>query len=244
MLAIVIIGQMRSYKNIKIINSYKKYLSNNETIDLYIFTWKNLGYSNRHGKPNIHPNCNDIIKISDILEYYKKYDFINIKHILIEDFDNFINELNPDLLKIYNTPFRTYSKVSTSVPLQYKYQQAIRYLSNLNDIDKYSNLIITRPDICFVDYLPTLETKLDNIYYNCSCIRNMALTWYGKPKTIIKQLFNCYDEFLQNHNGLCRLWGGNWDQSSDINELLHYQCNKNNIKLKVKQKHMVKIIYF
>ena len=72
-----------------------------ETIDLYIFTWKNLGYSNRHGKPNIHPNCNDIIKISDILEYYKKYDFINIKHILIEDFDNFINELNPDLLKIY-----------------------------------------------------------------------------------------------------------------------------------------------
>ena len=38
MLAIVIIGQMRSYKNIKIINSYKKYLSNNETIDLYIFT--------------------------------------------------------------------------------------------------------------------------------------------------------------------------------------------------------------
>ena len=163
MLAIVIIGQMRSYKNIEIINSYKKYLYDNETIDLYIFTWKNLGYSNHHGNPNIHLNCNDLIDKFDIIEYYKKYDFINIKHILVEDFDIFINGLNIDLLNIYNTPFRSHSKISTCLPIEYKYQQAIRYLSNLNDIDKYSNLIITRPDICFVDYLPKLKTELDNI---------------------------------------------------------------------------------
>jgi len=72
MLAIVIIGQMRSYKNIEIINSYKKYLSNNESIDLYIFTWDKLGYSNRHGNANIHSKCNDIVINVDILEYYKK----------------------------------------------------------------------------------------------------------------------------------------------------------------------------
>ena len=42
MLAIVIVGQMRSYRNADIINSYKKYLDYNEMIDLYIFTWTNL----------------------------------------------------------------------------------------------------------------------------------------------------------------------------------------------------------
>ncbi|MAV57165.1 MAG: hypothetical protein CMI79_06575 [Candidatus Pelagibacter sp.] len=239
MLAIVIIGQMRSYKNIEIINSYKKYLYDNETIDLYIFTWKNVGYSNRHGNPNIHLNCNDLIDKFDIIEYYKKYDFINIKHILVEDFDIFINGLNIDLLNIYNTPFRSHSKISTCLPIEYKYQQAIRYLSNLNDIDKYSNLIITRPDICFVDYLPTLKTKLDNIYYNCICIECMDHCWYGKPRTIIKLLFNIYDDFLQNYNEITN----SRDNNRDNNILLRYQCDKKNIKLNVKKKHMVKIIY-
>ena len=239
MLAIVIIGQMRSYKNIEIINSYKKYLYDNETIDLYIFTWKNLGYSNHHGNPNIHLNCNDLIDKFDIIEYYKKYDFINIKHILVEDFDIFINGLNIDLLNIYNTPFRSHSKISTCLPIEYKYQQAIRYLSNLNDIDKYSNLIITRPDICFVDYLPTLKTELDNIYYNHKCIACMDHCWYGKPRTIIKLLFNIYDDFLQNYNKITN----SGDNNRDNNILLRYQCDKKNIKLNVKKKHMVKIIF-
>ncbi len=223
---------MRSYKNIEIINSYKKYLYDNETIDLYIFTWKNVGYSYRHGKPNIHLNCNDLIDKFDIIEYYKKYDFINIKHILVEDFDIFIKGLNIDLLNIYNTPFRSHSKISTCLPIEYKYQQAIRYLSNLNDIDKYSNLIITRPDICFVDYLPTLKTKLDNIYYNCICIGCMDHCWYGKPRKIIKLLFNIYDDFLQNYNEITNYR----DKNRDNNILLRYQCDKKNIKLNVKKK--------
>jgi hypothetical protein len=239
MLAIVIIGQMRSYKNIEIINSYKKYLSNNESIDLYIFTWDKLGYSNRHGNANIHSKCNDIVINVDILEYYKNCDFINVKHVLIEDFDIFIKRLDDELLQIYNTPFRSHSKVSTCLPIQYKYQQAIRYLSNLNDIDNYSNVIITRPDMCFVDYLPTLETELDNIYYNSICIRCIDHCWYGKPRTIIKLLFNIYDDFLQNYNEITNI-----DQKNrDNNELLLYQCNKHNINLNILPKYLVKIIY-
>ena len=43
-------------------------------------------------------NCNDLINKFNIKEYHKKFDFINIKHILVEDFDIFINEMNIDLL--------------------------------------------------------------------------------------------------------------------------------------------------
>ncbi len=63
--------------------------------------------------------------------------------------------------------------------------------------------------------------------------------WYGKPRTIIKLLFNIYDDFLQNYNEINNPGANNRDN----NELLYYQCNKNNIKLNVKQKHMVKIIF-
>lgn len=239
MLAIVIVGQMRSYRNTDIINSYKKYLDYNEIIDLYIFTWTNLGYSNRHGNPNINSKCNDIVKEDDILDYYNDSEFINVKHIIIDNFDNFIDGMTNDLLKIYNTPFRNHSKVSTCIPIQYKYQQAARHLSNLDDIDKYSNIIITRPDICFVDYLPTIETKLDNVYYNCICVKCMDHCWYGKPKTIIKPLYNIYDEFLKNHNEISSTNQNNRDN----NALLRYQCIKNNIKFNIEKKHMVKIIY-
>jgi hypothetical protein len=239
MLALVIIGQMRSYQNIEIINSYQKYLFQGEPIDLYIFTWKKIGYSHRHGDPNIHANCDDTIDKSEIMTHFDKYNFINIKHIFIEDFDEFIKSLNNDLLQTYNTPFKDHSNISTCVPIEYKYQQAIRYLSNVEDIEKYSNLIITRPDMCFVDYLPTLNTELDNIYYNCICTRCFDHCWYGKPETQIKLLYNIFDNLIENKNKITCMSQNNRDN----NELLHYQCNQKNIKIQVKQKHLVKIVY-
>lgn len=240
MLALAIIGQMRTYRNEQIINSYKKYLCKDSSIDLYIFTWNKLGCSNRHGYTNIHNKMNDLVSTNDILDYYKKYDFINVKHIFVEDFDNFVNGLDADILKIYNTPFLNHSKVSTYVPVQYKYQQAVRYLSNLEDINKYSNLIITRPDICFVDELPILDTKIDNIYWNCICIQCMDHCWYGKPQTIIKQLFNIFDNIMVNYN---EITSGN-QHNRENNKILHWECEKNNIKVNVDKKHMVRIIYF
>lgn len=133
-----------------------------------------------------------------------------------------------------------HSKVSTCIPIQYKYQQAIRFLSNINDIDKYSNLIITRPDMCFVDYLPKLDTKFGHIYWNCICIRCMDHCWYGKPNTIIKQLFYTYDDILKRYNDIT----SHCQHNRDNNELLHYQCEKNDIKLNVNKQPLVKIIYF
>lgn len=240
MLAVTIIGQMRTYQNINIINSYKKYLYDGETIDLYIFTWNKLGFSNRHGRKNKHKNSENLINKDYILNYYKKYDFINIKHIFIEDFNNYINNLDRDLLRIYNTPFKDHSKVSTCLPIQYKYQQAIKYLSTLNDVEKYSNLIITRPDICFTDYLPTLYTKPDEIYYNSRNIKCMDHFFYGKPKMIIKLLLNIYDNFLNNYNEIT----SNNQNNRDNNEILIHQCKKKNIERIVEKKHIVEIIYF
>lgn len=240
MLGLVIVGQMRTYENIKIINSYKKHLSNDEIIDLYIFTWNSVGYSNRHGNSNKNNKSSDSINQSDILEYYKKYDFINVKHIFVEDFDNFINGLDIEICKLYNMPFRNHSNISTCIPIQYKYQQVARYLSTVTDIEKYSNIIITRPDICFINDLPTLDTKLDYIYWDCPCIRCMDHCWYGKPKTIIKQLFNTFDNILINYNQIT----SNNQNNRDNNELLHHECSKNNIKFNANRKPMVEIIYF
>jgi hypothetical protein len=239
-IALVLAGQMRTYECEQIINSYKKYIYDKENIDLYIFTWDILGYSNNHGNKNIHKNSNTILTKEDILNYYKKFNFLNIKYINVENFNNFLKNLDYSYYKIYNTSFRNHSNVSTFIPIQYKYQQSIRYLNGIDCLKEYSNLIITRPDICFIDYLPVIDTKIDNIYYNCICTTCMDHCWYGKPETIIKQLFNIFDNILINYKNI-----ENYnDNNKDNNIILYHQCFINNISINVDKKHMVKIIYF
>ncbi len=62
--------------------------------------------------------------------------------------------------------------------------------------------------------------------------------WYGNPITIIIHLFFTFDNILKNYNMLPN------DLKRDNNELLHLECIKNNIKLKINEKQMVQIIYF
>jgi hypothetical protein len=240
MISLVLIGQMRTWNNNKIINSYEKYLSKYGNIDLYIFTWNKIGYSNHHGEHNLNRYSEDILTEKEVHEYYKQYKFINLKYIHIENFEEFIKNLDNRLLNIYNTAFRNHSQFSTCVPIQYKYQQSMRYLKKIEDITKYSNMIITRPDMCFIDDLPEINTKEDIIYYNCNCVRCFDHCWYGKPMTIIKHLYFAFDNFFENYNTLPKIN----ELNRDNNELLHLECNKNNIKLNVNQKQMVEIIYF
>ena len=240
MISLVLIGQMRTWNNPEIISSYEKYLSKYGNIDLYIFTWDKIGYSNNHGNHDIHSNSENIITETQIKSYYAQYNFINLKYIYIENYDTFINQLDDNILNIYNTPFRNHSKYSTCDPIQYKYQQAVRYLKKLEDINKYSNMIIIRPDEAFVDDLPEIETKDDYIYYNCGAVRCFDHCWYGKPGTIIKHLYFAFDNFIDNYNIITKVN----ELNRDNNELLHLQCNKNNIKLSVNEKTMVEIIYF
>ena len=240
LVSLVLIGQMRTWNDSIIINSYEKYLSKYGKIDLYIFTWNKIGYSFNHGKFDKHSKKNDIITDAEIREYYSQFPFINLKYVYVEDYDVFINNLDAKILNIYNTPFRNFSKISTCVPIQYKYQQAARYLIDVSDLHKYSNIIITRPDMSFVDDLPEINTKEDFIYYNCHCVRCFDHCWYGKPATIIKHLCFIFDNFITNYNSIPEVNALNRDN----NELLHLQCFKNDIKLKVNEKQMVQIILF
>ena len=100
MLALVLIGQMRTWNDIRIINSYKNYLSKYGNIDLYIFTWDKTGFSNHHGSSDIHSRMDEIISETDIKEHYKKYNFLNIKHVLIENYDSFIKNLDDNIIAV------------------------------------------------------------------------------------------------------------------------------------------------
>jgi hypothetical protein len=231
---------MRTYKNPIIVNSYKKYLSTNEKIDVYIFSWNKLGYSHNNGNANLHNRHNDSLDTECILEYYQQFNFINIQHIVLDDFDIFINGLDPKLKEIYYTPFRNQGHVSTSVPVEYKYQQAVRYLASIENTYRYSNIIITRPDICFTSELPIVNTVEDIIYFQSICNRCMDHFWYGKPNTIIKQLYTIFDMYIINYT----LINPQNENNRDNNELLHLMCIKNNINVKVVVDHMCNIVYF
>jgi len=87
-LCICLVGQMRTYDDLKITNSYK-YLSNYD-IDLYIFTWKNRGYSNHHGITNYSLHSGDIIREEALVSHYSQFGF-KIKKIIIDDFEEWYN---------------------------------------------------------------------------------------------------------------------------------------------------------
>lgn len=244
-IAIALVGQMRTWEHPKIVQSYQKYILCDEDalIDLYIFSWTLTGYSHRHGRHDIHPESAGAVSEEKIIKYYESHPFIRVIHVCLDDFDEFLSSLDDEMLKIYNTPFNNHGKVSTCVPIEYKYQQAARYLSSIRDIHKYSNLIITRPDASFVDYLPVIETKYDCIYWNNTCIKCIDHGWYGKPSTILRHLYSIFDNLLGNIQ-LIKESGGYAHLCRDNNELLHLECKKNNIKCTVFTKMLIELIYF
>lgn len=236
---LLLIGQMRTWRNNIILNSYKKYFDKFEKIDLYIFTWNKSGYSNRHGNPNLNQQMNDTINYNDVYNYYNKLDFINIKYIYIEDFDSFLNSLDISLKNIYNMPFGHHSKVSTCIPIQYKYQQAISYLSKIPELDRQSNIIVTRPDVCFCNEQIELDIKENTVYYESMCKGCIDHCWYGKVETIIKQLNDIYSNYIINYKKIIPE-----KHARDNNFMLIYMCEQKNIKLIFNKKAHVSIIYY
>ena len=195
-ICILLTGQMRTYQSKQIIDSYHAFLSSYGSIDLYIFTWKNKGFSNNHGKPDLHRLQEDIITEEDVLSHYSQFKFMTIKKIVIDDFNSFCNDLNPNMKKLYHTPFRNHSSVTTSIPIEYKYQQAVRYLSSVEQ--SYSKVMITRPDMMLLRDIPFSVMDENMIYFQCQCDRCMDHCWFGTPTTIIKQLYSIYDDYEKN----------------------------------------------
>ena len=232
---ICLTGQMRTYEDLLIINSYKKYLSIYKIIDLYIFTWNNKGFSNHHGTPIRCNTENNIITENILMEHYSQFNFFNIKKIIIDDFNEWYNNLNIEMKNIFNTPFRNHSNVTTSLPIEYKYQQITYYLDN-----DYENVMVLRPDMSIVCHLSILNPVYNTIYFKSICERCMDHVWFGNKKTIVKQLNNIFDNYLINYNKIT----SNNENNRDNNELLFYQCQINNIKIIVTDGMMVQQILY
>jgi len=235
---LILTGQMRTYDCEQIRESYVKYLSSDDKIDLYIFTWKNKGSSNDHGNWDLDQRGEAQVMYSELVQHYSQFPFFNLKHVLIEDFQEFLQSLSESMRNLYYTPFLYHSNVTTSIPAEYKYQQAARYLSSLGV--SYENVMFTRPDVAFVSENPFSTLLEDNIYYQCICHRCMDHSWVGTSKTIVKLLQNVFDDYEFNcreivKRGLC---------DRENNELLIYQCMKHHIQINVNEAHMVQIIYF
>lgn len=226
-LCILFCGQMRTFENENILNSYKTYLSKFGKIDIYISTWKNIGYSNREGQHNRHSRENEIITYERIFNNYSKIDFFSIKEIIIDDFDNFYNYMNDDMKNIYNLPFRHHSSNNTSIPILYKYQKCVNgiFLDN-----NYSKVLIMRPDFAIIDNLPLHIKDYNNyneldentIYFksiNINCIDHF---WFSSQSTIFKQLNNIFDSYIKLHKEI---------NDTCVNKLLKQQCHNNNINI-------------
>ena len=61
---------------------------------------KKKGYSNHHGNTNIHEKQNDIMQEEDIIKHYSQFPFFSIKKIIIDDFEEFYNNLTLNMKNI------------------------------------------------------------------------------------------------------------------------------------------------
>jgi hypothetical protein len=236
-MCILLTGQMRTYQSKQIIDSYHAFLSYG-SVDLYIFTWKNKGFSHNHGIHDLNPLQDDIITEEELLSHYSQFKFMTIKKIVIDDFNSFCNDLSPNKKSLYHTPFRDHSSITTSIPIEYKYQQAIQYLSSVET--SYSKVMITRPDMVLLREIPFQVMEENIIYFQHPCNRCMDHCWFGTPTTVIKQLYSIYDDYEKNQNRITFEYQNNRDN----NELLIYQCLKNGIQIKVTDGSFVRVVHF
>ena len=236
-LCIILTGQMRTYECSRIINSYHRFLSSYD-VDIYIFTWKNKGYSNNHGNPDLHLSQNDILEEETIRQHYSQFKFMTIQKIVVEDFSSFQDSFSEPMKQLYNTPFRNHSNVTTSIPIEYKYQQAIQWLSS-TEHTQYSMVMMTRPDMEILMDIPSPPVE-NIIYFIHPCVRCMDHCWFGTPQTVIKQLNTIYSDYESNQGKISE----NDSNNRDNNELLLYQCNKNNITVSVVVALFVKLCHF
>lgn len=238
-MCLILTGQMRTFDCKQILESYHRYLSWYE-IDLYVFTWKNRGYSNNHGNPYLNGSQDDLLEEDTISNYYSQFPFIHVKKILVEDFSTFLESLTEPMKRLYYTPFRNHSNFTTSIPIEYKYQQAIDYLSTSIDVSMYPFMMMTRPDMAFVSDLPVTHLLENTIYYKHPCRRCMDHVWLGTPRTIIKQLKTIYTNYEKNQRSIT----SHDHMNRDNNELLWYQCDVNQIKVNVIEDLLVTLCHY
>lgn len=224
---VLLIGQMRTYNSPQIRDSYLKFF-NKMNIDVYITTWKKRGASNHHGFNDVDTSKeNDTISVDMLYEYYRHIPVFNIKNIDINDDDIWYNHLDNNLRNIYDSKFlnpatgKIYNpKHTTSVPIEYLYQRAVKFIP-LNHI--YDRVIVMRPDMEIVDtFRISTNNDCNTIYYQCDCVPCIDHGWFSSHKTILLHLSDIYDNYLANKKNA---------NSVDNNVLLLHQAKRHNIKI-------------
>jgi hypothetical protein len=234
--AIVITGQMRTYTNQKILNSYKMYLQPLGNFDVYIHTWGEYGKSNNHGRSFTSNYEKNKTNINDIYNHYNNLPFFDIKDIQIESFDNWINSLSSELKLIYNTPFRYHSKYTTSICINYKYQMAVNRLKMLKK-KNYEKIVFLRADTEIINKIPWNDyTNNDTLYYHSENNRCIDHGWIINGNAAELMFSDIFDKYMVNYIKIPYIiiennFTSESQANSDNNEILKYHAQQNNIRL-------------
>lgn len=217
MAVLVLFGQMRTFDSDLITESYNKYLSGYGKIDLYISTWSDRGSSYRHGNHDINIKSTELITRDQIYSYYSKFNFFNIKDIVVEDFTTFLDTLDDKIKDLYNTRFNIHTPVSTSIPVSYKWQTIINRIK-----DEYDQVIVTRPDFYIDKPIPSTGPCSFYKTHTNNCIDHMFMSSSNIMKKVLGDIFL---NFIELNNELPP------DMSRDINEILILNCTKKGINI-------------
>jgi hypothetical protein len=239
-IAIIIVGQMRTYNNKEICESYEKYLNNLGIIDLYINTWDTCGYSNNHGNKNYdYSYKNDKITKDLLYSHYSNFNFFNIIDIEIDCFNVWLDNLNAQQRRIYNTPFRNHSINTTSLPVEYKYQKAINRFKEIKN-KTYKLVLFMRADTKICYNIPINKyVSINTIYYHSGHHKCIDHGWASDEITAIELFSKIYDNYTNNFIKIPSYNNNNRDN----NEIIIYEAINKNINLKYEPMLLYQIVY-
>lgn len=231
--AIVLFGQLRTFQNISIVESYKKFLGSFPSIDLYIICWNTRGFSANHGNVNTFEKskCEETFTNEEVNKHYQQFSFFNLVVMRLLDFDEIVASWSQEYRDIYYTPF-DYNQVTTSVPVQFMIQYGSLLIQSP---EKYRHIYFMRPDAMIIhplDFNSDTVLKDKTVYFNTVCDRCIDHGFFmnGDTVTVLNDLFDKYIENVKNCRGSDPFF--NQEQSvRDNNHLLSFHLKSKGVTL-------------
>lgn len=228
--AIIITGQMRTYKVPHILKSYINYLQKWGKFDVFIHTWDTCGKSNNHGS---NFNCtydSNKVTADELYKHYSQIPFFNVVDVVVESFDDWVNSLEPKMAEIYNTPFRDHSKYTTSLCIEYKYQAGVQRFVE-KKTKTYDKVLFLRADTVFINEIPwNTYTERDTLYFHTINNRCIDHGWVLDEESAVKLFGTIYDNYYDNFKNIPDKIIET-ESNRDNNEILRYEAEKKGIKL-------------
>lgn len=226
--AFVLFGQLRTFMDPRIAESYRRCLINQPLIDLYVICWDKRGFSMCHGQVNRSEfeRREELCTTEEIETHFKQFPFFNLAKIIILNFEEVLRSWTQAQRDIYYTGFN-YNTVTTSIVAQYLIQCG----SQMIDENKnYRQIYFVRPDSMIKKLFSSHDLTLeDNVLYfhhwHAECIDH----GFFMNSVTVKSLYDIFDRYIDNMKNVA---GTNpyFCQSQDDRD------NNNLIKFHVKSK--------